>query len=403
MNIEQGPWCTPDWWVSHYNYDETIRANFHFPKTVQIHDATLRDGEQTPGVVFQVEDKIAIAKALNDAGVDRIEAGMPAVSRDDFRAIQEIVKLNLKSKIMAFTRAHIGDIDMAIEAGVWGIIMEVPLGFPRLKYQFEWTEEEVLKRSVEAVKYAKSKGLYVVYFGYDTTRATIETIRHVVGQVVEQGNPDALAVIDTLGSALPETVRYLVGEMKTIGRGRPVEVHTHNDFGLGVASSLAAVAAGAEVVHVSVNALGERTGNAPLEETAAALKVLYGLPLNIKLDKLLPLSNLVERLSCMPVAKNKPIVGEITFSRETGIGIEMLEKHPTVVMPIHPRVYGRQVTMRLGKKSGKQSIQLKLEPLGIKATDAQLQEMLNLVKTRATAKKSYLSDAEFEEIMREVI
>ncbi len=403
MNLEQEPWCTPDWWVSHYNYDSAIRAGFHFPKQVLIHDATLRDGEQTPGVVFQVEDKIAIAKALNEAGIDRIEAGMPAVSPDDYRAIKEIVKLDLRSKIMAFTRASISDIDMAVDCGVSGIIMEVPLGYPRLKYQFEWTPEEVLKRSVEAVSYAKKKGLYVAYFGYDTTRADIDVIRHVVGEVVEKADPDALAVIDTLGSALPEAVSYLVCEMKKIGQGRPVEIHTHNDFGLGVASSLAAVAAGAEVVHVSVNALGERTGNAPLEETAAALKVLYGLPLNVKLDALVSLSHLVEKLSGLPVAKNKPIVGELTFSRETGIGIEMLQKYPTVVMPIHPRVYGREVTMCLGKKSGKQSVQIRLESLGLTASDAQVQEMLNQVKTQAIAKKSYLSDAEFQNIVDRVL
>lgn len=398
MNMEQAPWCTPDWWISHYNFDDKIRSQFQFPVRVQIHDATLRDGEQTPGVVFQIGEKVSIAKALDEAGVDRIEAGMPAVSTDDHEAIRQIVRLGLNAKVMAFSRAVIADIDKAIDAGVWGVIIEVPSGYPRLKYQFEWTPEQVLERSIQAVRYAKSKGLYVVFFPYDTTRADLDTLRQIVGGVVEKADPDAVAVVDTLGSALPETVRYLVREMKEIAHGRPIEIHTHNDFGLGVATSLAAVAAGAEVVHVSVNGLGERTGNAPLEETAASLKVLYQQPVNIRLDKLVGLSRLVEQLSCVPVAKNKPIVGELTFSRETGAGIDMLVEHPTVVLPIHPRVYGREASVRLGKKSGRDSIRIKLESLGMAASDAQLQHMLDLVKRNAIAKKSFLSDDEFREI-----
>lgn len=403
MNLEQAPWCTPDWWVSHYNFDDQVRGEFQFPERVQIHDATLRDGEQTPGVVFQIEEKVAIAKALDGAGVDRIEAGMPAVSPDDFEAIRRIVKQGLKSKVMAFSRAVLSDIDKAIDAGVWGVVIEVPSGYPRLKYQFEWTPEQVLERSIQAVRYAKAKGLYVVFFPYDTTRADLDVLRQIIGGVVEKADPDAITVVDTLGSALPESVRYLVREMKKIAGGRPIEIHTHNDFGLGVATSLAAVAAGAEVVHVSVNALGERTGNAPLEETAASLQVLYQLPMNIRLDKLVPLSRLVEELSCVPVAKNKPIVGEITFSRETGAGIDMLTKHPTVVLPIHPRVYGREVSMRLGKKSGRDSIRIKLDSLNRTATDAQLQEILDQVKRKAITKKSYLSDNEFLAIANQVL
>lgn len=403
MNLEQAPWCTPDWWVSHYNFDEAIRGAFSLPESVQLHDATLRDGEQTPGVVFPAEAKIAVARALDQAGVDRIEAGMPAVSPDDHQAVRAIVSLGLKSKIMAFSRAVTTDVEKAIDCGVWGVIIEVPAGLPRLKYQFNWTREQVVQRSIEAVQFAKKHGLYVVFFPYDTTRADLATVRELVGGVVETADPDAVAVVDTLGSALPDSVRYLVREVRQIVGGRPVEIHCHNDFGLGVASSLAAVAAGAEVVHVSVNGLGERTGNAPLEETAASLKVLYNLPVNVRLDALVPLSRLVEQLSGVAVPKNKPIVGEITFSRETGAGIDMLTKHPTVILPIHPRVYGREAVMLIGKKSGRLSLRLKLDSWEIEATDSQVQEMLGLVKSRAIAKQSYLSDDEFREIVSQVL
>jgi methanogen homocitrate synthase len=328
MNLEQTPWCTDDWWVSHYNYVKEVRAGFQLPERVQIHDATLRDGEQTPGVVFRIEDKVAIAKALDGAGIDRIE---------------------------------------------------------------------------DSIRYAKSKGLYVVFFPYDTSRADIDVVRELVGGVTAEADPDAIAIVDTVGAALPDAVRYMVRQVKSVAGGRPLEIHTHNDFGLGVAGSLAAVAEGAEVVHVSVNGLGERTGNAPLEETAVSLRMLYDLPLNVQLDRLVPLSRLVEELSGVPVAANKPVSGATAFSRESGAGIDMLLEHPTVVMPVHPRTFGREVNMVLGKKSGRRSIQLKLEEWGIEATNDQLEQMRDLVKSQAIRKKAALSDAEFREIVDQVL
>lgn len=403
MNLEQGPWYTPDWWVSHYNFVNEVRSAFQLPERVQLHDATLRDGEQTPCVIFRVDEKVAIAKALDEAGIDRIEAGMPAVSPDDHQAVREIVNLGLRSKVMVFSRAVASDVEKAVDCGVWGVLIEVPAGYPRLKYQFDWTPAEVLERSIDAIRYAKSRGLYVVFFPYDTTRADMGVLEELVGGVTEKADPDAVAVVDTLGSALPEAVRYMVRQVKIMSGDRPVEIHTHNDFGLGVAGSLAAVAAGAEVVHVSVNGLGERTGNAPLEETAVSLQVLYDLPMNVQLDRLVSLSRLVEELSGVPVAKNKPVVGATAFSRESGAGIDLLLKRPTVLMPVHPRTYGRRVSMLVGKKSGWRSIQLKLEEWGLEATQAQMEQMRDLVKSQAIEKKSCLSDEELRAIADQVL
>ena len=174
MNIEQAPWCTPDCWISHYDFLPEVREGFRFPPQVRIHDATLRDGEQTPGVVFQVQDKVAIAKALDEAGVDRIEAGMPAVSPEDFQAIREIGKLGLKADIFGFCRGAISDVEKVVDCGLKHVIVEVPSGYPRLKYQFQWTPQEAIKRSVGAIQVAKKAGLYVVFFPYDTTRADLK-------------------------------------------------------------------------------------------------------------------------------------------------------------------------------------------------------------------------------------
>jgi methanogen homocitrate synthase len=403
MSDKETPWRTPDWWVSQYNYEPEIRAGFDLPDRVQFHDATLRDGEQTPGVVFGREEKLEIAKMLDQAGVDRIEAGMPAVSEDDMAAIRDIAQAGLNAQVMCLCRVVVSDVEKAIDCGVDGVVVEVPASLPRLKYQMKWEPEYVIQRSVEAVKYAKSKGLYVVYFPWDTTRADLDMLREIVTGVVEQADPDALAVVDTLGSALPDAMAFLVRRMKEMGGGRPVEVHTHNDFGLGVATCLSAVAAGAEVVHVSVNGLGERTGNAPLEETAAAMKVMLGVPHGVHLDRLLPLSRLVEKRSGVRIAANKPVTGEITFSRETGAGIDLIFSNPTIPLPVNPRVYGREMTVVIGKKSGKRSIILKLESMGIEATSEQAAEIRDLVKSQAIAQKSAIPDDQFREIVDRVL
>lgn len=342
--------CENGWWTSELNFLPEIRQSFSLPRKIVIHDATLRDGEQTPGVVFRKEEKLALARALDSIGVDRIEAGMPAVSEEDMEAVKEIVKLRLNSQILVFSRALQSDIDKAVECGVWGIVLEVPSGKPRLDYQFNWTGEEVIKRSVDAINYAKNKGLYVSYFPYDTTRAEIAFLRTLLKEVTRQSRPDSVAIVDTTGCALPEAIKFLVRETKEITQ-LPVEIHTHNDLGLSVANSLAAVEAGAEVIHVCVNGLGERCGNTPLEEIVVCLQTLLGINMDrIQFKELYELSQLVQRLSGLKSAENKPLVGNLTFRRESGLGIDVYQKEPRVAFAIHPAFVGRKFEMALGKK-----------------------------------------------------
>src|SRR6202051_4423748 len=256
------------WWGSPYNYAAEVQAELHLPPRVTIHDATLRDGEQTPGVVFSVADKIAIAEKLDEVGVDRIEAGMPAVSEQDFQAIKEISKMGLKARIYTFARAIDTDIDKAIECGCHGVIIEIPIGYPKLKYQFKWTWEDVLRKSVGVINYAKSRGLHVVYFPYDTTRAREEDLSNVLTRIMQEAPPDAVGVVDTMGCILPEAMKFMVRMLKSL-TNLPIEVHTHNDFGMAVATELAGVEAGAECVHSCANGLGEGTGNGAPEELLA--------------------------------------------------------------------------------------------------------------------------------------
>ncbi|AML52024.1 hypothetical protein [Falsihalocynthiibacter arcticus] len=283
------------WWVSSYNFIPEVRSKMNLPETVQIHDATLRDGEQTPGVVFSIDDKIAIASKLDELGVDRIEAGMPAVSPQDAEAIKQISQLGLKSKIFTFARAMKADIDMAIACGADGVIIEVPIGYPKLKTQFGWTWE---------------------------------------------------------------------------------------------------------VVHSCANGLGERTGNAALEELMMGLHILYGYDTKYKLDKTPELGALIAERSNVPIARNKPVLGHGNFIRESGIGIDLVMNDPLVMFGTHPSLTGKSGEVVLGKNSGKASIIYKMKELGMPALeDAMIADILVDVKSAGIAKRSVLSEEEFRNIV----
>ncbi len=391
------------YWVSPYNFVPEVRNTLILPPKVQIHDATLRDGEQTPGVVFSIDDKVAIASKMDEIGVERIEAGMPAVSPQDAEAIKEISKLGLKSKIFTFARAMKADIDMAKECGADGVIIEVPIGYPKLVTQFGWTWDKVFEKSRDVINYARELGLYAVFFPYDTTRARASDLENLCKAVMNESPPDSIGIVDTMGCATPEAIKYMVGWVKDM-TGLPIEIHTHNDFGMGVATELAAVTAGAEVVHSCGNGLGERTGNAALEELMLGLDLLYGYDTGYKLDKLPELGDLLSRLSNVPIARNKPVLGSGNFIRESGIGIQYVMHDPLVMFGTHPALTGREGEVVLGKKSGKASIIYKMGQLNLgEISDDQAADILNLVKQKGIEKRDTLSDEEFKAIVAEVL
>ncbi|TGE39106.1 3-hydroxy-3-methylglutaryl-CoA lyase [Desulfosporosinus fructosivorans] len=400
-----GKWWTEDWWVSEYNYNTEVTKDFHLPEKVEIHDATLRDGEQTPGVVFTKDDKVRIAELLAEIGVDRIEAGMPAVSKDDAEAIREISKRNLGPKIMVFCRAMREDVDRAVDCGADGIVLEAPSGYPKLKYQFasKWTEESLTEAVINTINYAKEKGLYVNYFPFDTTRAELPFLKRLLTNVTAHSKPDSMTVVDTTGSITPMAMRFLVRQIKqTIDL--PLEVHTHNDLGLGTATTFAAVEEGVQVVHSCINGLGERTGNTALEEIAIGLKILYGMNMEkFNFKKLGELSKHLERMSGKKLAQNKPVVGVLPFTREIGLGMKVLQDYPTAIFPFLPEFVGQEMKIVMGKKSGKESVIMKLEAVGLQASDEQLQEIVHRTKEAGIAKHDWLEDDEFLEIARRVL
>ena len=317
--MSEQPWKTDKWFVSPWDFESAVTDQLHFPKQIKFHDITLRDGEQQTGVIFTKDDKIRIAEALAEAGVHRIEAGMPVVSPSDTSAIKEIVKRNLGPQIFAFSRCMVDDVKRAVDCGVSGIVMEVPSSTHIIEYAYKWPLERAIDLSIESTAYAHSQGLEIVFFPIDFSRAEMKWVLDLILRVANEGHMDALALVDTFGVVSPHAMQYLVREVKKRVNKR-LEAHFHMDFGMGIANTIMALAEGVEVVHSTVLGLGERAGNVPIEETAMALLTLYGIDTGLKYDKLYGLARLVEQLSGHKVASNRPVVGEQLFQIDLVFG-----------------------------------------------------------------------------------
>ncbi len=398
---EHGLWNGENYWVSHFNFDPELVSKFHFPEEVIFHDVTLRDGEQTPGVVLRTKEKIEIARKLDEIKVHRIEAGMPVVSKEDFNAVREIAHLGLQSKVFAFSRLVREDIETALQCDVEGIICEGPIGIPKLK-QFGWTYEQVIQRAVDAIDFAKKHGLWTTFFGVDGTRADPEFFKSILRTVSEQAHPDSFVIVDTFGCVTPEGFSKLIKDIRQVVK-EPLEVHTHNDFGLGVATSIAGVQNGASVVHTSVNGIGERSGNASFEEVAMSLKFLYGQPVRFEFSKFKELSELVQRYTRFPLAPNKPVVGDRVFTREAGISIAGWMKYHLGSESYLPEIVGNKHGVFLGKKSGRHSVEWKLKDMGLSAREEQIDKILSEVKRKSEESKSNIGDVEFRSIYDSVV
>lgn len=399
-------WKTPNWFVSHYNFGKEARRGLKLPKQVKVHDITLRDGEQQAGIVIRKDEKIRVARALSEAGVDRIEAGMPAVSKEDAEAVKAIARDGLGSKVFAFARCAKSDVDLALKADVDGLVMEVPSSDHIIKYAYDWPEQKAIDLSVEATAYAHEHGLYVTFFTIDSSRAGFKACWKLVNAVATKGHMDSLTVVDTMGVCSPQGFASLVRALKKKIR-KPLEAHCHNDFGLAVANTIAGVGEGAEVIHTTVNAIGERMGNASLEQTVLALRLLYGVKCGVKLEKLVGLSRLVEEVTGQKVPVNAPVVGTNIFKTESGIITGWWAKSesknkPLEVFPFLPKLVGHNpVEILLGKKSGRDSVFYVGRKLGLAIPETAADEILEKVKTTAEAHKRALTQEEFVRIVQD--
>ena len=401
------PWKNDRWFTSPWNWAPEVRQSLNFPQQIRIHDVTLRDGEQQTGIILRRHEKVAIAKKLAEAGVHRIEAGMPAVSAEDEGAIKDIVNLGLSSEIFSFARCMPADVKLAKECGVKGIITEIPSSDHIIKNAYGKTMEWAIASSIETTLAAKEAGLYTVFFTIDSTRSDLDRYLDLIEKVATEGHMDALTVADSFGGCTPEAIGMAIRKIKA-RFSKPVEIHCHEDFGLGVANTIAALANGAEVAHVTVSATGERAGNVPLEDTVLALKALYGVDCGVRTEGFYELSKLVQKLSGFQLPPNRPIVGDSLYYIESGIvtmfhrrcrGVEPLE-----YLPFAPELVGRPgVDIALGKGSGLANIEEHLERRGLTATPEQANEILARVKQVSIENKRLLTGAEFEEIAAAVL
>jgi isopropylmalate/homocitrate/citramalate synthase len=392
------------WWVSQANYAEEVMSNYNFPKKIEILDTTLRDGEQQPGIILTRKEKVEIAKKLAAAGVHRIEAGTPAASKEDADAIKEIASLNLGPKIFAFVRNTPDDMKLARECGVSHVLAEIPGSEHLLKFGKRWTADRAIKAAIEATLAAKEEGLYVTFFPADSSRASLDFLMDAVHQIAEGGHMDALALVDTFGCYSPEGAAYTVRKLKK-AFNVPIEVHFHDDFGLGVASTIAGLAAGAEVAHVTVNGIGERSGSVGLEPLALALKVLYGHDTGIRLELLKELSNMVVDFSKFNISPTRPVVGDRIFGWETGMPSSLWtnckDEEPLAMLPYHWSITGQtEPKLYLGKKSGKDNVKAWISENNLTLSEEQEHEILGKVKDLSLTLKRDLTSQEFIDLAK---
>jgi isopropylmalate/homocitrate/citramalate synthase len=365
--------------------------------TVGLYDTTLRDGEQTVGVVLDPEQKLEIARLLDELGIDRIEAGFPRVSQDDWDAVRVISEAGLRAEIWGFSRAVPADLEALVELGVRASVIESPISDLKLD-AIGVSREKMLDRITAAMRFAAEHGIHAAFFGVDSTRAQPDFYELVYRAAVEAGAKE-VAVVDTLGIASPEAVADLVGRtVEWVGPEVPVHFHGHNDFGLATAAAVAAVKAGARWVHGTINGMGERAGNANLGEVALALRALYGVESNLRLDRLREVSERVRELSGYELEPWKPVTGETLFCRESGAVASQFHDPPSIE-PYSSELVAAERAIVLGKKSGLDSIRIKAEELGLDVPEERRAEVLARVKELGTRKRGLVDDDEFRELV----
>ena len=386
-------------WLSQYNGEPEVTTQLAgMKKKIKIYDTTLRDGEQVVGVSMGTEDKVQIAQALADAGVDRIEAGFASSSPQDKEAVAKIQATVKNAEIWGFARCNVNDVKDCLDTGVKFLVCEI-LTSPQKMHAWGIDEATILKRITDSLTFAKKEGLYVAFFAVDATRAELPFLERVYRTAVEECGADEVVAVDTLGVAMPEAMYWLTKKISS-WVNVPVAAHCHNDFGLATACTLAALKAGADSAHVTVNGLGEKTGNCDIAELAIALHGLYGIETNLKLDRLTAVSKMVEQASGVKVSAQKPVVGDLAFARESGLVVAQLLSYPPSVEGYDPAVVGREREIALGKKSGRKSVEYALEQIGVTGMNAEMMDTaLAEVKRLGIAKKGQVSLDEFRTLV----
>jgi len=365
-------------------------------REIKIVDTTLRDGEQTAGVVFANREKLRIAKFLDEIGVHQIEAGIPVMGGDEAEAVKEICRAGLKASIMGWNRPVIKDIEASLACGVDAVAISISVSDIHIKYKLQTSREWVLEKMTEAVAFAKKHGVYISVNAEDASRSDMDFLL-TFARVAKEAGADRLRYCDTVGVLDPfttyESVKRIVEEV-----GIPVEMHTHNDFGMATANALAGVKAGADWVGVTVCGLGERAGNAALEEVVMALKILYGVDLGFKTEMFREIAEYVSRAAHRELPAWKAIVGKNMFAHESGIHADGVLKHPKAYEAFQPEEVGLTRQIVVGKHSGTAAVRAKFAEYGIELTKHQAEELLPEIRRAAVDLKRPLFDKELVQI-----
>jgi isopropylmalate/homocitrate/citramalate synthase len=375
-----------------------LNEGFALSAEVGLYDTTLRDGEQTVGVVLSPEDKLELARGLDELGIERIEAGFPRVSDDDWRAVELIASAGLDAEVWGFSRAVPADVQALVELGVQASVIESPISDLKLA-ALGVSREQMLQRIVDAVANATEHGIRVAFFGVDSTRAEPQFFAEAYRAAVGAGAQEVV-VVDTIGIATPEAAEFLVKQThEWVGAAVPVHWHGHNDFGLATACSVAAVKGGAQWIQGTINGMGERAGNANLAEVALALRGLYGVETNLRLERVRAFAERLRELSGFELEPFKPLLGENLFTRESG-AVAAQFHDPQAIEPYSSDVVSAPRRIVLGKKSGIDSIRIKARELGVTLSDDDERRMLAAVKQRGAEKRGLVTDEEFLRLAR---
>lgn len=357
---------------------------------IYILDTTLRDGEQTPGVALTVEEKIQIAQKLNNLGVDKIEVGFPASSQGEIESAKRIRSMDLDSTLVGLARSLKGDIDAILDADLEYVHTFIGTSPLHRDYKLKMSKEKILETAITGVEYAKDHGLTVEFSAEDATRTERDFLYEVFNSVVDAG-ADFLDVPDTVGILTPIMTHEIISDIKD-NFSTPISVHFHNDFGLATANTLTAIECGANQAHVTINGLGERTGNCSLEELVMALKSAYGIDLGLDTTRLYSLSNLVGRLTGVKMPVNKPIVGDNAFAHESGIHVHGILNNASTYEPMSPEMVGHSRRIVLGKHTGANALKSKLKDYHIDLDDEQFCKVFDEIKALGDSGKCVTDD-----------
>lgn len=391
------PWLVPSGSVSPFNPSPP-------GKRVEFYDTTLRDGEQQAGVIFNVAEKVEIFRRLESAGVQYVETGMIATSEEETAVVKRLAAEGHTARVHVLSRAMKSDIDIAADAGADGVTMEI-LANPTLASAiFGWTAADITTRALAGARAARDRGVDVNFFLIDATRIAVEWAKEMIGALHEQQLVDSVTLADTFGVAEPSGIGALVGEIVR-EFGVPVHVHAHNDYGLGVANSLAALDAGAQVVQATMNSLGERAGNADLCMVGAAVQFMRQWDSGLDFPTLRGAAELIARYSHIPIPPNAPVIGPALFDVEAGIAAAFYagarREDLRFFYPYLPELVGSGARIVMGKGSGKANVDLTLERLEVHGlSDEEKRDVLALTKKLGAEHGRLLTDEEFLEICR---